>query len=212
MKKGLLVVLAIMLALTGFTQSDKFTSAMKSNLATFDSVKSADDMLAVSAAFERIGDAEKTQWLPYYYSALSQLFYGFMKNDPASNDKFADKTEQLLAKAEGLSPDNSEITTLRAWVATLRMIVNPSVRWQQYGAVIQQEIDKAKKLDPNNPRPYYLQAANVRNTPDQFGGGCANAKALLEEAMKKYEAFKPASDLHPKWGKQQLQDMINGCK
>jgi len=212
MKKGLLAILALAVALTGFTQNEKYTNAMKVNLGKFDSVKTADEMLAVSASFERIAEAEKTQWLPYYYAALAEIFHAFMKNDAASNDNFADKAEQLITKAEIISPNNSEITCLKSWNATLRMIVNPSVRWQQYGTVINSELEKAKKLDPSNPRPYYLQGANLRNTPENFGGGCAPAKPLLEEAMKKYEAFKPASELHPVWGKDQVQQMLAGCK
>jgi hypothetical protein len=97
-------------------------------------------------------------------------------------------------------------------IATLRMLVNPQQRWQQYGAVIQQELDNAKKQDPTNPRPYYLQGQNLRNTPEQFGGGCTTAKPILEEALKKYETFKPASGISPHWGKDRVEQTLTGCK
>lgn len=212
MKKMFIVLLALAITGQGFAQSEKFTKAMTSTLAQWDSAKTADDMLAISASFERIADAEKTQWLPYYYASLSQVFYAFLKNDMASNDGFAGKAEALLNKADALQPKNSEISCVKSMIATLRMLVNPQQRWQQYGATITTELDNAKKQDPTNPRPYYLQGQNLRNTPEQFGGGCNTAKPVLEEAVKKYEAFKPASDIAPKWGKEQTEKTLATCK
>jgi hypothetical protein len=212
MKKMFFAFLSLAVVTQGFAQSEKFTKAMTTNIAQWDSAKTADGMLSLSASFERIGDAEKTQWLPYYYASLSQVIYAFMKNDISNNDAYAGKAEQLLTKAEAMQPNNSEISTVKAWIATLRMLVNPQQRWQQYGAVIQQELDNAKKQDPTNPRPYYLQGQNLRNTPEQFGGGCNTAKPVLEEAMKKYEAFKPASGIAPNWGKSQVEKVLASCK
>ena len=212
MKKMFIVLLSLVVAAPGFAQSEKFTRAMTNTLAQFDSAKTADDMLSVSASFERIADAEKSQWLPYYYASLSQVLYAFMKNDMANNDGFAGKAETLLNKADALQPNNSEISCVKSMIATLRMLVNPQQRWQQYGATIQTELDNAKKQDPANPRPYYLQGQNLRNTPEQFGGGCNSAKPVLEEAVKKFEVFKPASSIAPNWGKDQAQKTLATCK
>jgi hypothetical protein len=212
MKKMFIAVLSLAIATQGFAQSEKFTKAMTTAIAQWDSAKTADDMQSISATFERIAEAEKTQWLPYYYASLSQVIYGFMKNDMANNDAFAGKAETLLTKADGLQPNNSEISCVKSMIATLRMLVNPQARWQQYGATIQTELENAKKQDPSNPRPYYLQGQNLRNTPEQFGGGCNSAKPLLEEAVKKFEAFKPVSDIAPSWGKAQTEKVLATCK
>lgn len=212
MKKMFIAVLSLAIATQGFAQSEKFTKAMTTAIAQWDSAKTADDMQSISATFERIADAEKTQWLPYYYASLSQVIYGFMKNDMPNNDAFAGKAETLLTKADGLQPNNSEISCVKSMIATLRMLVNPQARWQQYGATIQTELENAKKQDPSNPRPYYLQGQNLRNTPEQFGGGCNSAKPLLEEAVKKFEAFKPVSDIAPSWGKAQTEKVLATCK
>jgi hypothetical protein len=212
MKKILIAVLSLAIATQGFAQSEKFTKAMTTAIAQWDSAKTADDMQSISATFERIAEAEKTQWLPYYYASLSQVIYGFMKNDMPNNDAYAGKAEALLTKADVLQPNNSEISCVKSMIATLRMLVNPQARWQQYGATIQTELENAKKQDPANPRPYYLQGQNLRNTPEQFGGGCNSAKPLLEEAVKKFEAFKPASAIAPGWGKAQAEKVLATCK
>lgn len=212
MKKILFATLILCITGTTFAQSEKFTKAMTGTIALIDSAKTPDDMLAASAAFERIGDAEKNQWLPYYYAGFTQILYAFQKNDVANNDAIADKAEQLVTKADALQANNSEISCLKSMIATLRMLVNPQQRWQQYGPISQQELDKAKTQDAANPRPYYLQGQGLRYTPEQFGGGCSTAKPVLEEALKKYESFKPASSLHPNWGKPQTEQLMAGCK
>lgn len=212
MKKMFLALVSLVIMSQGFAQSEKYTNAMTKTIAQKDSAKTPDDMLAAAAGFERIGDAEKNQWLPYYYASFCEVVYAFMKNDMSNNDALADKAEQLIKKADGLQANNSEISVIKAMIATLRMLVNPQQRWQQYGAVIQTELDNAKKQDPTNPRPYYLQGQNLRNTPEQFGGGCTTAKPILEEALKKYETFKPASSIAPNWGKDRVEQTLAGCK
>jgi hydroxymethylpyrimidine/phosphomethylpyrimidine kinase len=212
MKKILFALIPLAIATHSFAQSEKFVKAMTADIALFDSAKTADDMLAASAAFERIADAEKNQWLPYYYASLSQVIYAFMKNDMPNNDAIAGKAEQLLAKADALQPNNSEISCVKSMIATLHMLVNPQQRWQQYGAIAQQELEKAKSQDPSNPRPYYIQGNDLRNTPEQFGGGCSTAKPLFEQALKKYETFKPASGISPNWGKARTEQLLAGCK
>jgi hypothetical protein len=212
MKKILLAALVLTISTVSFSQSDRYKQAMTTNISKMDSAKSVDDMLAASQAFERIGDAEKTQWLPYYYAALTYSLHAYMKNTPSSNDTYANKAEELINKAEALQQNNSEIACVKSLIASLRMIVDPQSRWQTYGPTIQQEIEKSKSIDPSNPRPYFLQGQNLRYTPEQFGGGCAPAKPVLEEALKKFETFKPASELHPTWGKGEVSRLLEGCK
>lgn len=212
MKQILVLFAAITFSAAAMAQSDKYNSAMSGKIAELDSAKTPDDFLAASAAFERIADAEKNQWLPFYYAAYTQAVYSLLKNDAPNNDQYADKVEALLTKAEALQPNNSEISVVRSITATMRLLVDPMNRYQVYGPAIEKALETAKTLDPTNPRPYYIQGQNLRFTPEQFGGGCGTAKPILEEAIKKYDAFKPASPLHPNWGKKQVADLIGSCK
>lgn len=212
MRKILLAFAVLFITVATMAQSEKYNGAMTAKIAELANNKTADDWLSSSAAFERIADAEKEQWLPYYYAAYTQCLYALIKNDAVNNDQYADKVEALVAKADALAPNNSEVSVVKSIVATLRMIVNPMQRYQQYGPAIEKALNDAKSQDPNNPRPYFIQGQNLRYTPEQFGGGCASAKPVLEEALKKYGDFKPASELHPNWGKKQVEDLIAGCK
>lgn len=215
MKKILTLAVASLLVLTSFAQSEKYTAAMKENLVLMDSAfknSNVDAIADVSARFARIGDAEKTQWLPHYYAAFCQIMYAFMKNDPAQNDAFADKADISLTKADALAKNNSEISLLKAMSASLRMIVDPMSRYMEYGPKIQKANADAMKEDPTNPRPYWFSGTSLKNTPEQFGGGCGAAKPQLEKAIQLFETFKPASDLHPTWGKEVTQKDLAECK
>src|SRR5215210_7889816 len=99
-------------ATTLFAQSEKFVKGMEKNITLLDSSRSSEDLTNVAAAFERIGDAEKTQWLPYYYAALANILKGFA--DPKVNkEEVASQAEKLIGKAEELEPKNSELALLR---------------------------------------------------------------------------------------------------
>ncbi|HEX8357889.1 MAG TPA: hypothetical protein VF610_10770, partial [Segetibacter sp.] len=101
------VLLALLLVTAiGFSQSNRYQSSMQSNIALLDSAKSSEDYTSVSASFERIADAEKTQWLPYYYAALANIWKGFT-DTKADKDAVADKADALIAKAEAIEPKNS---------------------------------------------------------------------------------------------------------
>ena len=193
--------------------NDKFIAAMKTTIAAIDtSYKNPANLLALANKFERIASAEKNQWLPYYYAALCQVNYCFMQQDPSGLDPMADKAELFLLKADSLSANNSEISAVKAMIATVRMIVNPMQRFMEYAPVIESNLEKAKAQDPTNPRPHYLKGENLKNTPEQFGGGCATAKASLKTAKEKFETFKPYSELAPNWGLQRVEMLLNECK
>ena len=76
MKKVLLITMLSAVALLSSAQSEKYMKAMQEKISVMDTTRSPEILQGLSAAFERIGDAEKTQWLPYYYAALTQINLG----------------------------------------------------------------------------------------------------------------------------------------
>ncbi len=203
---------------TAFGQNDKYLKVMKEKVPAVDTERSLDGLKDLSASFERIGETEKTQWLPYYYAALTQINSGYMlmmaKTDdlPGKLDPIADKAEVLLNKAEALIKDNSEIYVVRKMIATLRMSADPMTRYMQYGPEAKQALDMAKKLNPENPRVYMLEGEDKFFTPEQYGGSKSEAKTLFDEAIKKYDAFKAATSIDPSWGRPTTQYFLSQIK
>src|SRR3954453_18230307 len=114
MKKTMMSIFILLLSTAVFAQSEKFTAAMKKNFEALDtSFKNPVNLLTVANNFERIATAEKTQWLPYYYAALCQVNYGFIQQDKTKTDGYANKASELIAKADSLLPNNSEISCIK---------------------------------------------------------------------------------------------------
>ncbi|MBS1916170.1 MAG: hypothetical protein JST87_07825 [Bacteroidetes bacterium] len=208
MKQSILAFI-LFVAIAANAQSDKYAAAMQKNLVLLDSAKTTLDLENASNAFIRVGDAEKTQWLPYYYAALAQTRIGWM-DKKVDADKLAEKTKAIVAKAEAIE-NNAELCTIDNMIATQQMLVDPQTRWQTYGVQASAALKKAKELDPNNPRIYYLEAMNVFGTPEQFGGGKAKAKPIFQKAVDLYKTFE-VKPLYPDWGKKEAEDMLAKCE
>jgi hypothetical protein len=225
--KQVLLAAAVIISVAAHAQSSKYEDAMKKNLALFDSAKSSADLENIAAGFQRIGDAEKTQWLPYYWQGLVLASIGWkyfpdpqgvtaIKVDNLSQtiDDLASRINAAADKADAAATDNnskSEILTLRYMALTQQMIVDPQSRYMTYGAQAGQALEKAIQLNPNNPRAYYLQAMGIYGTPEQYGGGKAPAKPLFQKAVDfgKAEQVQP---LYPHWSLEQSEKMLALCQ
>ena len=202
MKKVFLFITIICSCTILFAQSDKYAGAMKKNIELLDSAFKKGNFEELANNFERIGDAEKTQWLPYYYASYCTVMSALAGKDQSKNDPVADRAEQLLKKAETtLGKENSEIYVIKSMIATSHMMVDPQSRYQQYGEASSSALAKAKSLDPSNPRPVFLEGQSKFFTPEAFGGGKAPAKEIFTKALKMFDTFKPESSLHPNWGR-----------
>jgi|GraSoiStandDraft_4_1057263.scaffolds.fasta_scaffold937452_1 hypothetical protein len=193
-------------------QNEKYLNAMKKNVAELDSAHDAAHLAELGNNFERIADAEKTQWLPYYYAAYCQVMNSYMDADKSKTDAIADKAEQLIKKAEEVNGgENSETCVIKSMIASSHLMVDPQTRYMKYGQASGLEISKAKTLDPSNPRPVYLEGQSKFFTPEQFGGGKPQAKELFTKALQMFDQFKPASELHPTWGKAATNYFLQQC-
>ena len=207
--KKIIFSLLMLTSVTVMAQSDKYEAAMKKSIAALDSAKTVMDYQSAAASFERIGDAEKTQWLPFYYAGLAYSTIGWM-DQSLDKDENATKIKALCDKAEAIEK-NSEIYALLNMAATQQMVVDPQNRWMTYGQEAATALEKGMALDPKNPRLYYLQGMSVFNTPEQYGGGKEKAKPILQKAVDLYNAEQP-KPLYPKWGKEQAEKALAQCE
>jgi hypothetical protein len=212
MKKIFTVFLAL-ITMGAFAQSEKYAAAMQKNLAMFDSAHTTEACQSLAAAFERIGDAEKNQWLPYYYAGLA-LTIPAWTDAKVDKDANSERIKALCDKADALTTDNAdkaEILAIRNMAATQQMLVDPQNRYMTYGSESADYLTKAKALDPDNPRLAYLEGAGIFGTPEQFGGGKAKAKPVLEKAVALFKAARP-KPMYPQWGQPQAEEMLKQCQ
>lgn len=214
MKKLSLLSLGAVLFVSVQAQSEKYMKAMQDKMMAVDTTMKPDALMALSASFERIGNAEKTQWLPYYYAAFTQINAAYMMMGSGGNlveklDPVADKAEAMLGKAQALAGAHSEIEVIKKMIANIRSWADPMNRFMKFKPAQDEAMAKAKQLNPDNPRIYILEAEDKLYTPPQFGGSKEKAKELFNTALQKFETFKPASGIDPNWGRGRTQYGLN---
>jgi hypothetical protein len=211
--KKLFFIVTMIIAVVTNAQTDKYTTAMQANLQKFETAKTINDYEALAAAFIRIGDAEKTQWLPYYWAALA-LSTGTWADEKVDKETMATRIIALAEKADALTngnTDKAEILVLRNMAATQQMMVDPQTRYMSYGQQAAGYLQKGISLNANNPRLYYMQGMSVFNTPEQFGGGKVKAKPIFEKAVALYKA-EQKKPLYPHWGDKEAENMLAQCQ
>lgn len=202
MKKLFLTML--LLATASIFAQTTFDKIMTEKIAKIDQSKTLDDFTALSNDFTRIGDKEKTQWLPYYYAAHTSIEKGrnlMMTGKMDQLDAIATEAQTALDKAAEISKDNAEILILQKMIHGLKMMFDPQARFMSEGMLGADALSKAAKLDPENPRITLLKAEDVYYTPEQYGGSKAKGLELFQKAKDQFVAYQPKTALHPNWGK-----------
>lgn len=198
---------------TGAPEDKKFITIMETNLKILDTASTAATYIMLANTFERIANAEKKYWQPWYYAALCYGFMAMNTPDKTMIDALTAKAEEYIAKAILLSNNNSEISALQGMITNTKILVDPITRWQTYSAEAAAFLKTAKDQNPLNPRPYLIEARTKLFTPAAMGGGPEAARPMVEKALSNFTAFKPENTIAPGWGlvqTQKLQTKING--
>ncbi|MEP6903124.1 MAG: hypothetical protein ABJA66_15335 [Actinomycetota bacterium] len=183
-------------------QPKDYVAQMTELISALNGEKTGDEFEKLSLQFEKIGDAKKTEWLPYYYAAYALVIQARQEKELNVVDGLMDRSDTLLAKADSLSQRNSEIFLIRALTTQARMSVDSS-RYIRLGPIATKLVKQSEAFNPENPRAYFMDAQMTYYTPENFSGGKAKGIALLELALKKFAAFKPENSLSPNWGREQ---------
>lgn len=201
MKKLFLTML--LLATVSIFAQTTFEKVMTEKIAKMEQLKTPEDFTALSNDFIRIGDKEKTQWLPYYYAAHTSIEKGrsLMRTGQVSDlDAIAAEAQTYLDKAAELSKDNAEVLILQKMIHGLKMMVDPQARFMSEGMLGADALSKAEKIDPDNPRITMLKAEDTYYTPEQFGGSKAKGLELFQKAKDQFAVYQPKTTLSPNWG------------
>jgi tetratricopeptide (TPR) repeat protein len=213
MKKHiLLIAIPILLAFSAFAQQGNYEAAMSQNLERMRNAKTMEEHQQVVNTFERIAAAEQQQWLPAYYATLTYINMSDNEKDGDKKDQLLDKAQLYLDKAFKLAPEESELHVLQGYVHLMRISVSPMVRGLKYSGMAIENFEKARALNPDNPRVYFMLGSTKFNTPAMFGGGPEAAKPYLSIAKEKYDQAKPASALAPSWGRKTAESLLAQCE
>jgi len=204
------IIMVLLLAFASAAFSSKYEEAMKANIDKMNQPTSSLELQNLGAQFERIGNAEPGKWLPNYYAAYCYIFSTVFDNMDNDAKKIQlDKAQVLIDKLTKNYSNESEIYTLQAFLFQLR--ITDMVSGAKYSGKASEAIATAEKLNPENPRVYYLRGSNTFHTPKFVGGGPDKAKPDLERAAAMFSSQKPNDPLMPTWGAYHNEQLLSEC-
>ena len=190
-------------------QESKYIQIMEENVNKIDSAESLNDWLAIANTMERIAEKEKDQWLPAYYASYCYLMTGIFTEKKKDQEAWYSKADEWIQKCEKTgSIDSAEVLVLKANIWQMQISLKPMKLGQTLGPLADMAMKDAEKLSPENPRVHLLKGQNAFYTPPMFGGDKDFAYECFLKAKDLFGSFKAESTIHPRWGIQQTEFMI----
>jgi hypothetical protein len=209
MKKTMILVVALLVSIPSFTQPRKYKKSMEKAMEMFDQVSSPEDFMACAETFEGISAQYGEMWLPPYYGAFCLTLASLETGEYSVKEESLKRADKSIEKMLELNPDESEVQALIAFHMLALMAMAPETNGPMYLEDFTYTIQKAKELNPDNPRPYYMDGLLKANLPEFMGGGVAEAKALHQTAAEKYKSYENDEPYWPSWGEDLNQEQLD---
>lgn len=206
--KSLIVFFILLFQLSLQAQTSNQTKTLESAVMQFNQTNNPSSYTQLYLQFEKLYSVDKTNWLIPYYAGMTKSLMCLLKM--GDRDALANDALIWLARAKSIVV-NDEIYCAESLIYTAKLSVNPALRWFTYEDKIKNALSMAKKLNPNNPRAYILEANIQHKIPFIFGGGCKSAKQLIQKAELCFNAQIKLNTLEPSWGIQSLVKLKKAC-
>jgi tetratricopeptide (TPR) repeat protein len=217
MKNSLLTIALILcIVVSVFAQESPYQKVMKKEIANLNDADSLNKFQQSANAFARISQLNPNEWQPYYYNALAYIYQGLDNSlSLTKKDEALAKAEELIKKAEAISPNNSEIVTLEGFKIMAEVSADPSSRGQSLSGTVLYTFGKAMKMDPQNPRAALLMGQMEFGMAKFFHSGTEKACGLVKQSQAIYavqddEALK--AKLAPTWGRPLAEKSVKACQ
>ncbi len=208
--KTILMFTILMTAFSATVFSANYEETMKVNIQKLNTEFTTSGLTNLASQFERIANAEPGKWHPKYYMAYCYVWATAIGEMPAEEKhKLLDMAQVQMDALLKTFKKESEIFALQAFVYQMR--ITDMSKGFKYSSLASEALEEAEKLNPNNPRVYYLRGNNTFHTPKAFGGGKEKAKPMFEKAAALFESQKPANAIEPAWGSEHNKQMLAEC-
>jgi hypothetical protein len=190
-----------------------FQETLKGTYLSFSETDSVSTIMAMANRFERIAAKWGNEWTAHYYAAYADVVLSYKLNDEKQRDAMIDKAGKAFAKVKILlGGDTDETLILEAYIANARLAVKPMSRYKGYGDIFDAKLEAASKINPQNPRIYFLKGQSTFHTPKAFGGGAKRALPYFEKAATLFAA-ETKDDLNkPFWGEEGNAYYLDECR
>ena len=206
--KNIFVFFILLMQLPLQAQSPNQSKALESAVMQFNQTNSPSSYTQLYLQFEQLYSVDKTNWLIPYYAGMTKALMCLLKM--GERDALANDALLWINRAKSIAV-NDEIYCAESLAYTAKLSVNPALRWFTYEGKIKNALSMAKKLNPNNPRAYILEANIQHKLPYLFGGGCKSAKPLIQKAELCLNNQAKVNSIEPSWGVQSLVKLKKAC-
>jgi hypothetical protein len=189
--------------------NDPYVKGMKTGIQIMDKAMNVGQLEQAANFFMDMADQRPTDWLPPYYAAYCYTLMSFMEKQKLLKDKYLDDAQLAIEQAQKIADKNSEILVVQAYIYQMRLEVNPLERMEEYGTMANLTLENAEKINPDNPRIYYIRAQNMFFAPE---ASRQDACEVVSTAQAKYVTFEPENELSPKWGVAMTDFMAYKCQ
>jgi hypothetical protein len=206
--KNLFIFFILLVQLQVQAQATNQSKALEAAVMQFNQATKNQAYQELYLHFEQLYAVNKTNWLIPYYAGMTRSIMCLLKM--GDRDALANDALLWVGRAKSIVK-NDEIYCAESLAYTAKMSVNPALRWLVYEGKIKKALSFAKKLNPNNPRAYVLEANIQQKIPFIFGGGCKSVKPLIQKAELCFNTQTKVNSVEPSWGFQSLVQLKKAC-
>ena len=126
-----------------------------------------------------------------------RLAHRLPRNEKKQRNKLLKEAQTLLDGIVEQNGGDAEALALRG--AVIGDQITGAWSGMKLGARSKDDLEAARKLDPDNPRAMLLAGISAFHTPATFGGGMDKSETALEDATARFESTNDDSDNARRW-------------
>lgn len=160
--------------------------------------------------FERITEAEKKEWLPYYYASQIKIIKSFSMNNPIKKEEHLEQAQALLNKSRSIAgAENVEVMVLQAMLHTSRLTIDPGTYGMTLSPVISRIYKNASEKAPDNPRVILSKAEWDMGAAQFFGEDPKKYCEDLQTSLRLFSESDPEEQqFAPSWGEDRAKMLV----
>lgn len=207
MKNLIIFWITILIGMSSLNAQSQYEDGMKKAFQLWEEKKPTEAI----ALFDRIGQAEKDNWIPLYHATNILIVEAFRAKDKTERMAMLEKAKEAIKEAHERSPENSELLTLEGMLYTGYVAMEPEVYAMKYSQKIMELHDKAIELNPENPRAHVNRIEYEMGTARFFKQDLQPFCERMEKVLPKFDVQDLEVPFSPRYGKERVELIIKNC-
>ena len=217
MKTQILIIVALLMALASVpvkSANPAYVKKMKNTLDQMYEAKTVEEFVSVANTFAVIANVETDEWLPLYYHANTyvNLIYIDQNAGDEKKEEYLKIARTSIEKLLETHSEEVEVQVLDGWYWINRIGLKPMIYGMIYMGNYNSAIERALKIEPDNPRAIFLHLSNKIGKAEWFGNDISEYCADVYDLYEHWDDYNRKTELHPNWGREGIQSQVVKCQ